>query len=166
MKHFKLLALLVMAFCFCSCTTIEKTTQTVDVNAYIVQYPTVADLEISPKKVSRTTAWSSLFSLTRFDTRKENCIAELLQECDADVLVEEHMVYKKEMFGTNKLTVFGFPAKYKNFRKATDADLEALKLGRRDITVVSDPYCGAPQCAPKAKKDKKKKKFSLKGFFR
>jgi len=154
MKYLKIFALLLVTVFLSACSTIKKTASVADVNTYVVQYPTVADLEISPTKVSKTVGWSSFFSMISFETRKGNLTAELLQDNDADVLVEPQYIHNKNFLGTNKLTVIGFPAKLKNFRKATDKDLDALKCGKRDICEVSQP------CNLKNKNKKKdKKKF-------
>lgn len=154
MKYIKIVSLLFVVLVLGSCTTFQKSATTVDIDAYVVQYPTVADLEISPKKVSKSTSWVSLFSTTNKETRKENLTAELLSESDADVLVEPHYIHKKNVFD-NTLTVSGFPAKFKNFRKATDKDLEALKCGNPNICEVSDRVPAKKY----KKKDKKHRKF-------
>lgn len=128
MKRLSLLPLLVMTLLITSCTTLKKTAATVDVNASITQYPTLADLEIKGK-VEKTVVWN--WNPFRRDitlnVRKGNLIAEILKEADADVLLEPQTIYTKQSFGERTLTVIGIPAKYKNFRKATEKDLKVLE---------------------------------------
>lgn len=53
------------------------------------------------------------------------------KECNvinADVLLEPQFHFEKTQYGQRSLTVSGYPATYKNFRKATDADLNAIKV--------------------------------------
>lgn len=155
MNKFQILGIALIALLFGSCTTIQKTASTADINAYVVQYPTIADLEVAPNKVKKEVQWSPIFSTTSLETRKSNLTAELLESVDADVLVEPQYIHHKSCLNINKLTVSGFPAKYKNFRKATKEDLEALKNGCHNMQIVSEPCCGKV----KAKKEKKAKRF-------
>lgn len=37
-----------------SCTSISKTATTVPITTYVLQSPTVADLDVSPKRVTKT----------------------------------------------------------------------------------------------------------------
>lgn len=166
MKKFKLLALMIIALVMSSCTTVQKTSTTVDITPYVMQTPTVADLEISTEKVSKTIEWSGIFSTTSFSQRKRNLTADILLENNADVLVDLQYVYEKSLFGTSRLTVFGFPAKYKNFRVATPADYEALKAGYPGVCLVSDAYDGnCENMCTAGQKKKDKKKFSLGSLF-
>lgn len=155
MKKFQIVGILLTLLFMASCSTVQKTASFADISTYVLQYPTVADLEVSPQRVKKSTSWISLFSTTSLDTRKSNLTAELLESEDADVLIEPQSILDKNLFGTNTLSINGYPAKYKNFRKASDADLEAIKAGCRDICLVSDPCC----TKAKPKKIKKCKKF-------
>lgn len=137
MKAIKLLFILVAAVGLASCSTTKRTATTIAIETSVVQYPTVADLEIGERKVMKKVTWSSLFSMTSYGTRKGNTIAELVAESGADVLVEPQFIHKSNMLGHHELTVIGFPAKYKNFRKATEADLKAIQAGCRDLAPVS-----------------------------
>lgn len=154
MRHIKLLSVaLVCLFWLGSCTTIQKTASTADVEVNVWQYPMVADLEIAPEKISQTTTWSGIFSTMSYETRCDNLTAEMLNGADADVLVEPNYIHLKEFPGQHTLTISGFPAKFKNFRKATDKDLEALRVGNPDIRLVSEPF------GHHRKDVRKKKKF-------
>lgn len=86
-----------------------------------------ADLEIADKRVSKSATWTMNF-LTRntLEQRKANLIVELCREADADVLVDPQFTFTKRVFGGGKLTVSGYPAKYKNFRTMTDSEIDAF----------------------------------------
>lgn len=113
-----------------SCSTIKKTATTVAVEGSITIYPEVADLDVQ-KKTSSTMTWHfSPFNLgePNLSTAKGNLIAEMLKKNNADILLEPQFIYHKTPYGERELTVSGFPASYKNFRKATDDDLKALQI--------------------------------------
>ena len=57
-------------------------------------------------------------------------IAETLKANNADVLLEPQFSFQKTSYGERVLIVTGFPATFKNFRKATADDLEAIKACR------------------------------------
>lgn len=124
--------LLIASLGFASCKTLKKATsvtQHIDVN--INQYPTMVDLSVSPQKVEKTIIWDySLFQIGQpsFEDRKGNLIADIVKENAADVLLEEQSIYTKIPFGKRTLTITGYPAKYKNFRKADKEDLQALEI--------------------------------------
>lgn len=112
-----------------SCTTVTKTATTADVDNCIASYPEVVDLEIQGK-VTRTMTWSfkpCYIGEPKKSTAKGNIIAETLKETNADVLLEPQFTFEKVAYGERVLTVTGYPATYKNFRKATPADIEAIK---------------------------------------
>lgn len=112
-----------------SCTSIRKTAATADVNTGIFQYPTVTDLEILPK-VEKTVEWPSVpFNIGQpsLSDRKTNLVADVVKENGADILLEPQFKVELKVFGSNRLTVYGYPAKFKGFRKASASDIEALK---------------------------------------
>lgn len=112
-----------------SCTTVQKTATTTDVKNHVEQYPTVADLNVK-EKAEATTTWNFRpfhAGEPSLNQAKENLTAELLKQKDADVLIEPQYIFEKTSYGERKLTIIGFPAKYKNFRAATASDLEAIK---------------------------------------
>ena len=59
--------------------------------------------------------------------RKDNLKADIVKEANADVLLEPQVTYTKTPFGKREIEITGYPATFKNFRKATSEDLEALK---------------------------------------
>lgn len=119
---------------FASCTTIKNTAETINIDAKICQYPTVADLVVH-EKVEVTKTWHFRpFHLgePKMKYLKGNMIAEILKKANADVLLEPQIIYSHTSFGERQYTVSGYPASFKNFRKATAADLEALKVVQPD----------------------------------
>ena len=121
-----MIALLGMA----SCTTTLNTSKTKDFGSSAIS-ATFADLVVSPHKISYTYRPSD-------DVRRggeENVINTAIRMAlDAngggDVLVEVQTTVKKTgKKNIKEVTVWGYPATYKNFRSADDETLkEALKL--------------------------------------
>lgn len=130
MKKLAFIATCFLTLMVTSCTTVKKTSASVNVEAQVKQYPTIADLDIHSKKVEKTYSWywNPFKREPMLSVLKGNLIAEILQETGGDVLLEPNIIYTKESFGKRTLTVFGFPATFKNFRKATEADLKALEI--------------------------------------
>lgn len=130
-----------------SCTTVQQTAETVDLKETgIVQYPTVADLDVRPR-VRRTAEWAfNPFTNggALLQRHKSNLTADLLEEAGADVLLEAQYVYTRTLFGRRSLTVTGYPATFSNFRRATEADLAALRedlpAHRRKVYNVARPW--------------------------
>ncbi len=114
-----------------SCTTLTRTASTTNVQTGVHQYPTVADLDIKDK-VENTLEWNFRpfhIGEPSLTLAKGNLIAETLKKHDADILLEPQFIFTKSSFGIRRLVVTGFPAKFKDFRKATDQDLKALEAG-------------------------------------
>lgn len=129
--------LAVAAFFTTSCTTVKLTSQTAEVHTAVVQYPTVTDLDVM-EKATATVKWGwDPFKRISLNTRKGNLVANLLKEKDADVLLEEQFVMEYHGWGNYTLTVTGYPAKFKGFRKATASDLDALRAANPTIYNVS-----------------------------
>lgn len=129
MKKYLFTLLIGAAGMLTSCTTVQKTASTTDVINHVEQFPTVADLDVQ-EKAEATMTWNFRpFNLgePKLKQATENLTADLLRQKGADVLIESQYIFERTAYGERKLTVIGFPAKYKNFRSATPADLEALK---------------------------------------
>ena len=130
MKKKNIFTLTFCLFLFASCSTIKKTATTVNVENNVVQYPTVVDLDVK-EKIEATMSWNFMpFHLgePKLDNVKGNLISETLVKYDADILLEPNFVFSKTKYEARTLIVTGYPAKYKNFRKATDNDLNAIKV--------------------------------------
>ncbi len=111
-----------------SCTITNSTIRTVDISTKITQYPCVADLDVKSGKVEKSVSWNWSFGEPTLNSMKESLIADLLKENGGDILLEPRFTFKKEFFGERVLSVEGFSARFKNFRKATERDLEAIQL--------------------------------------
>lgn len=86
-----------------------------------------ADLEIGDKRVSKTTTWGpKVFSPTSLEQRKANLIIELCREVGADVIVDPQFTYSKRFMGGGKLTLYGYPATYKNFRTMSESEVDSF----------------------------------------
>lgn len=112
-----------------SCSTVYKTATATDVATTVQTYPEVADLDIQ-QKVTETKVWSfKPFHIgePKLATVKGNLIAETLKKYNADIMLEPQFSFQRTSYGERVLTVTGFPAVFKNFRKATESDLEAIK---------------------------------------
>ncbi len=131
MKRQIILMLACMGLIATSCSTVKQSTSTsMAVESGVYQYPTVADLDVKAK-VEKTVVWNfKPFNLGEptLENRKQNLKADIIKENGADVLLEPQMVYTKKPFGERTLTISGYPATFKNFRKADDNDLKALEV--------------------------------------
>lgn len=132
-----------------SCSTLRKSSSTAfPIESSVQQYPTVVDLEVKAGKINKQVEWGFVpFNLGQpsLENRKQNLLADAIQEQEADILLEPQIVYTKIPFGKRTLTVTGYPATFKNFRKATPEDLEALKAvsplaGKSVYQVASEPW--------------------------
>lgn len=139
MKAYKLGLIASALLLATSCSTVRHTSDVAPVETKVVSL-TVADIDISPKKVSRTTTWSySPFTRVDINTLKSNTEALLLDEAGADVLVEpQYIVERYGLLRGGKITVTGYPAKYKDFHKMTPAEAEIVGKA------------AAKSCAPKS----------------
>ena len=159
----KSILLLICVALLSSCSVTQKmaiSSPVEDVGVH--QYPTVADLDIKPQKVTSTEEWNFVpfnWGQPTLEVRKGNMIAEMLETNGGDVLLEPHTVYTKRMFGKRSLKISGFVASFDNFRKASDEDLKALEIGYRKserpvYNVSKKPMF--PQLANKLSAGKKK----------
>lgn len=124
----KLLAIILLVGSLYSCSSIQKTSTVARVETSVLQYPTVTDLTVSPEKVEKSETWEFHWFEGQSDkVRKENLMADLLKETGADVLLEPNFKVEKHFLGPTKITVTGYPAKFKDFRKATPEDIQALR---------------------------------------
>lgn len=104
----------------------QPPTNTVNVETTITAV-SAADLEIADERVSKSITWTLNFlSGTPLEQRKANLIVELCREVGADVLVDPQFTFSKRVLGGGKLTVSGYPAKYKSFRTMTDEQIDAF----------------------------------------
>jgi len=138
----KYLLPLVASLALCSCSSLKHTAATAAVETKVVNF-TVADVNVQPKKIAKTTSWSyNPFRSVSIETVKTNTTAQMLQESGADVLIDpEYIVEKRGFLRGGSVTVIGFPATYTNFHKMTSEEAQVFKA------------------ATEQKSEKKKKKF-------
>lgn len=121
-----------------SCTSNKTiTSKSSDIyGAGVVQYPVVAEIEVSPTKISGTVVWKGGGAST--NTLKEMAISEAVKSANADVLVEPR--FEVEVKGRKRtVTATGFPAKYKSFRNAELSDTLIVKIGAMQQTEEVEP---------------------------
>lgn len=99
--------------------------------------PLIADLEVSAIKVqhTETQAFENLVItqdvLKMMSELKKVALSRAARSCKADVLVGTTIDVVTNSRGRLEITVTGYPAVYKNFRKAESADLEVVEYARR-----------------------------------
>ena len=124
----RLISILICIFFFSSLNA-EKN-QNTDFNIAPIENKILAvsgaDLIISENSVSKSTSW--IFSRTDLEQRKANLVNQLCREVGADVLVDPQFTYSKRLLGGGKLTVRGYPAKYKNFRPLSEEQIDSLLI--------------------------------------
>lgn len=103
------------------------TAKTMDIETRKVTHiPVVADLDIKEQK-AKAVVTTNIKKGVLTQTVKDEAVAKILQETNADILVEPN--YKIETTATTiTVTVTGYPATYKNFRNLTEADQKLLTL--------------------------------------
>ena len=119
MKKLIVMASVVM-MAMASCTTVKKTSTTIDVNNDLNSNSTV-DLEVSGKRISYTYITEKKIRRGGLKNIYATAVKEALKENgNADVLVapEYETRIRKGMFGTKvkAVIVSGYPATYQNFR--------------------------------------------------
>lgn len=124
----KLLSFMLFTVMLASCSSVRHTAETAAVNNTVTTF-TVADMDVSTTKVSKTTSWPyNPFKRVSIDEVKENTEAALINENKADVLIEpQYIVERRGFLRGGSVTVIGFPAKYKNFHKMTPEEAEIVK---------------------------------------
>lgn len=92
-----------------------------------------ADLEIDEARVEKSTFWiTKILSSSDIELRKTNLITELCRQVGADTLIDPQFIFKKRILGGGKLTVSGYPARYKNFRTMSQTEIDSL--------IISDKF--------------------------
>lgn len=121
----KIFYLLCVALLAVSCTTTIKTAKTVDAPASLLS-ATVADLEVSPERITYTMEPSVAIRRAGLENVKQAAEqAALLEHGNADVLVDANYTIKTTSFlffnWVSSITVTGRPATYKNFHSLDDS---------------------------------------------
>ncbi len=121
----KIFLLIVMAGFLSSCTTTFKTARTESV-PYSMYNATVADLDVSPKRVTHTMTPSRAVRAGGVENCKQAALQEALtKHGNSDLMVEPQFVIEMEKYlfrsKVTSVTVSGHPAKYVNFRSMPDS---------------------------------------------
>ena len=121
----KILLLACVTFALTSCVTTVKTAKVADTKSQLLT-ATVADLEVSPVRVTYTMAPSKALQRAGLANVKQAAIQEaLIKNGNADVLVDVEYTIEQEntfIFGKRitSITVSGHPAKFKNYHSLGD----------------------------------------------
>lgn len=142
MNKLTLAAYACAAITITSCQTVQQTATTTDIKAKVMQVPTVADLVVQPQRVEASQDWNWKFlGGDCIAQRKKHLVYDIVKNAKADVLVEPHVNLTKKTFGKRSLTISGYPATYKNFRKASKEDMEAIHAANgtlKSVVIVGD----------------------------
>lgn len=114
-----------LALLMVSCHTITKTSKTADSPAALLS-ATVADLDVSPDRITYTTSPDLSVRRGGLENVKQAAIQEaLLQNGNADVLVDASYSITTTRFlvfnWVSSITVSGRPASYTNFHSLNDS---------------------------------------------
>lgn len=103
--------------CFSSCTTLKKTASTQDVST-VIAAGSEADLDVSQSKISFYYKVPKSVRRGGTNSVKATAVAEALKaNGNADLLVNPQFEMKIKRGSIREITVTGYPATYKNFRK-------------------------------------------------
>ncbi|MBO7272980.1 MAG: hypothetical protein J6U89_08915 [Bacteroidaceae bacterium] len=122
----KIFSLLCVALFATACTTTVKTARTAETPTSLLS-ATVADLEVSPKRITYTMEPSKKLQRAGINNVKQAAEQEALaMHGNADVLVDAEYIITSTnylIFGKDieSVTVTGRPAKYVNFRSLNDS---------------------------------------------
>ena len=114
-----------LALCLVSCQTITKTSKTAESPASLLS-ATVADLEVSPERITYTTHPELSLRRGGLENVKQAAIQQaLIENGNADVLVDATFSITTTRFlvfnWVSSITVSGRPAKYTNFHSLDDS---------------------------------------------
>lgn len=139
MKNFRFLLISVFVLVgFSSCGTMRststtRTARTLEIEADIQQLPTVADLVVDTVLAKNDTSWTNIsfkHVMLKSEMRKV-LLGEMLENTNADVIVQPREKVQTKVFHPFKqsytMQVVGYPARYRNFRTATEEDLRILQ---------------------------------------
>lgn len=148
MKNKYILSIVLLILAMSSCRSIKfQDSKTVDIANNIYQYPTVANLEVQSEKIVSSITFKrpwyrNSVSKSNLEMFKGQVVADAVKNAAADILLEPQFVIEQgDKKLSIKLTLSGYPAKYKNFRAATKEDTEMLLLSEKTSGIVSvDKY--------------------------
>ncbi|MBF04431.1 MAG: hypothetical protein CMP76_14185 [Flavobacterium sp.] len=122
----KILLLLALSFSVFSCKTVKTgTSKSIDIKGVgVIHKPVIVDLDVKEEKISKTIIVKNMLSL---ESAKNDVVMELLNENNADILVEPKFISKTKN-GKTELTVTGWLGYYKNFRTLEQNEIELVKV--------------------------------------
>lgn len=106
-------------------TTVKAT----EIQPLVVSTPTLADLEINPKRVEVTLSdqqWNKYIVVVIEDLKK-TALSKILRQSKADVLVEVQSFVEVGEQNKVTVTVSAYPARYRNFRSISLSDYSKLQ---------------------------------------
>ena len=109
--------------------THKGTAKLTDIKPTVVSTPTMADLEVHPKRVNVTLVdqqWNQFVGVV-IEKLKQSALLKLQRQSKADVLVEVQYYVDIEEENKVKVTVSAYPATYRNFRSITHKDLHEIQ---------------------------------------
>jgi DNA/RNA endonuclease YhcR with UshA esterase domain len=118
--------LLIFSTVLVSCKTVKSgTSKSIEIHGVgVIHKPVIVDMDVNQQKTSKTIIVKNMESLEKI---KSEIVRELLNENNADLLVEPNFIAKTKN-GKTELTVTGWLAFYKNFRMIEEKDIDLLKL--------------------------------------
>lgn len=136
MKHIRVLYLLALLASMSSCNilrpiTTKSSARSIEIEAEVRQMPTVADLVIDSNYVREDTTWTNTYKyiVSKNDMRKV-LLGQMLEKAKADVIIQPRENVTTAAFHPFKQTytmeIYGYPARYRNFRTASEQDLRIL----------------------------------------
>ena len=135
MKHIRNFILLVVIAGMSSCglsnfTTTNRTARSFVIETDVKQMPTVADLVVDTVYVRKDTTWTNTSkSITTKSAMRDLLIGAMMEKANADVIIqprENVLVTTKSSKQTMHMEMYGYPARYRNFRTATEEDMRIL----------------------------------------
>ena len=162
MKHIRIFIALVILAGMSSCsipsvTTTNRTARSFVIETDIQQMPTVADLVVDTVYVRKDTTWTNTAkSITTKAAMRELLIGAMMEKANADVIIQprENLVVKaqssKQLL---RMEIYGYPARYRNFRTATEEDLRILngidpQPANYNTIYIGGGYQSAPAVTP------------------
>ncbi len=124
--------ILAIATClaFASCATTRTATSTaISVDTNVTQYPTIVDLEVSNDQISKEVRWTYfqfLFNKINIKKNHSTIVYDMLKENNADILLEQRVQTTSVPFGARTVEISGYPAKFKDFRKPTQEEIDEI----------------------------------------
>lgn len=134
----KLIYLILPLFMLTSCGSLKQAdSKVLDIESKVIQYPTIVNLDVQKESISGCVEWRKpKFGRDMpLEVRIGNLIAEMARKAKADILVEPRLTLEQGASGwrSQKITITGYPASYKDFRPATPEDIKILEaLSKED----------------------------------